>query len=191
MTALQAGRATAPQQKMMTAFICANCARAGIAPAAVHPAPTRPAFDWPLPADEIVVPCTGRLQPEHLLKVFEAGSCFVCVIACQDGNCHYGEGCRRADKRMNYVRGVLDQIGLGGERLALFHLPGSAREDMALGANLPATAHVGAGQLAQQIQAIREEVTAKVRALAPNPLYKPQESVEEISAVEETDDNED
>ena len=29
---------------------------------------------------------------------------------------------------MDYVRGILDEVGLGGERLMLFHLPGTAAE---------------------------------------------------------------
>lgn len=178
-------------QKGVTAFICVNCARPGVAPFSIKPRPEQLAFDWPLPVDEIVVPCTGRLQPEHLLKAFEAGSSLVCVIACQDDNCHYVEGCRRAGKRLDYVRGLLDQIGLGGDRLALFHLPGSAQADLAAGDDQPSASSVSAAQLAQQIQAIRDAVAAKVQVLSPNPLYKPQEIVDEVSAVEEADDNED
>ena len=191
MASLQSGSVTSSQQKTVTAFICANCARAGVAPFSVHPRPGRTDFGWPLPVDEIVVPCTGRLQPEHLLKAFESGASLVCVIACQDDNCHYVEGCRRAGKRLDYVRGLLDQIGLGGDRLAMFQLPGSAREDMAAGLDLPPTAQASPAHVAQQIQTIREAVMAKVQTLAPNPFYKPQEIVDEVFAVEMTDDNED
>lgn len=180
-----------PKHKTVTAFICANCARAGAAPFSVRPRPGRIDFDWSLPVEEIVVPCTGRLQPEHLLKVFEAGASLVCVIACQADNCHYAEGCRRAAKRMDYVRGLLDQIGLGGDRLALFQLPGSAREDQAAGADQPQPVPVSPAELAQQIKAIREAVADKMQVLQPNPFYKPQETADEVSAVEETDDNED
>jgi len=191
MASLQAVKVASSKHSAVTAFICANCARAGVAPFSVRPRPGRIDFDWPLPVEEIVVPCTGRLQPEHLLKVFEAGASLVCVIACQDDNCHYVEGCRRAGKRLDYVRGLLDQIGLGGDRLALFQLPGSAREDLAAGADQPQPVQVSPAEMAQQIQTIREAVAAKMQVLAPNPFYKPQEIADEVSAVEETDDNED
>ena len=191
MVSNQASSVKSAPHKGVTAFICVNCARAGVAPFSTKPRPDLPAFDWPMPVDEIVVPCTGRLQPEVLLKAFESGASLVCVIACQDDNCHYVEGCRRAGRRLDYVRGLLDQIGLGGDRLALFHLPGSAQSDLAAGDDQPSASPVSAEQLAQQIQAIRDAVAAKASSLSPNPLYKPQETVEEVSAVEEADDNED
>lgn len=187
----QVGVVKSAPQKGVTAFVCVNCARPGVAPFSTRPRPDQPAFNWPIPVDEILVPCAGRVQPELILKAFESGSSLVCMIACQDDNCHSVEGCLRARRRLDYVRGLLDQIGLGGDRLAMFQLPGSAREDMAAGDNNPLASHVSDGALLQQIQTIRDEVTARVRALCPNPLYKVQEIAEEISAVEETDDNED
>ena len=191
MVTIQGGGVKAAPQKGVTAFICVNCARPGLAPFSVRPRPDQPAFNWTIPVNEIFVPCAGRLQPELVLKAFESGSSFVCMIACQDDNCHAVEGCLRARRRLDYVRGLLEQIGLGGDRLAMFQLPGSAREDMAAGDNNLQAPHISDGALLQQLQTIRDEVTAKVQALCPNPLYKVQEIAEEISAVEETDDNED
>ena len=118
----------------VTLFICANSARPGIAPTSGRlQRPTPLPVEWPFPAHEVVVPCTGKLQPEHLLKAFEAGADLVCIIACAEENCHYLEGSRRAKRRVEYVRSLLDELGIGGERLMIFHLPGSAREDMAAG----------------------------------------------------------
>ena len=191
MVTIQGGGVKPAPKKGVTAFICVNCARPGIAPFSVRPRPDQPAFNWTIPVNEILVPCAGRLQPELVLKAFESGSSFVCMIACQDDNCHAVEGCLRARRRLDYVRGLLDQIGLGGDRLAMFQLPGSAREDMAAGENNPLQSDVSDAALHQQIRVICDAVTAKVSALSPNPLYKHQEIAEEISAVEETDDNED
>ena len=191
MVSNQAGGARAATRKDVTAFICVNCARSAAAPSSVRTQPIQPAFNWPMPVDEILVPCAGRLQPEHVLKALESGSRLVCVIACQDDNCHCVEGCLRARRRLYYVRGLLGEIGLGGDRLAMFQMPGSAREDMAAGDDRPQAPHGSDGALLQQIQAIRDEVTARIQALSLNPLYKAQEVAEEISAVEETDDNED
>ena len=67
----------------------------------------------------IRVPCSGKLQPEHLLKAFEAGADLVVVLTCSDGDCRYLEGRRRIERRIDYVRGLLDEIGLGAERLLL------------------------------------------------------------------------
>jgi F420-non-reducing hydrogenase iron-sulfur subunit len=67
----------------------------------------------------IRVPCSGKLQPEHLLKAFETGADLVVVLTCGDGDCRYLEGRRRIERRLDYVRGILDEIGLGGARLLL------------------------------------------------------------------------
>jgi coenzyme F420-reducing hydrogenase delta subunit len=43
----------------------------------------------------------------------------VVVLTCRDRDCHYLEGRRRIERRVDYVRGLLDEIGLGGRRLVL------------------------------------------------------------------------
>jgi hypothetical protein len=114
-----------------------------------------------------VVPCTGRLQPEHILKAFESGADLVCAIACQEDNCHYLEGSKRCVRRVDYLRSILREIGLKGERLLLFHLPGTAAEDMALAAGRPALPRE---DLDARLAAIRERVTQALEVLPPNPL---------------------
>ena len=126
---------TIPEQRAITVFVCANCARPGKAPSSSgRVRPVVPDFNWPSPFKQVVVPCTGRLQPEHVLKAFESGASVVSVVACQDDNCHYVEGSRRCTRRIDYIRSLLNEIGLGEERLLLFHLPGSASEDLAMSA---------------------------------------------------------
>jgi F420-non-reducing hydrogenase iron-sulfur subunit len=67
----------------------------------------------------IRVPCSGKLQPEHLLKAFENGADLVVVLTCSDSDCRYLEGRQRIERRVDYVRGLLDDIGLGSQRLLL------------------------------------------------------------------------
>lgn len=155
----------------VTAFICANCARSGQAPdSGGRSRPSVPSFDWPFPVREVLVPCTGRLQPEHVLKAFESGADVVCTVACQEDNCHYLEGSGRCARRVDYLRDILDEIGLGGERLMLFHLPGTAAEDMALGAGRPVPAcAVEAGDA--EFAAIRNGLLEALDGLTPNPLH--------------------
>jgi coenzyme F420-reducing hydrogenase delta subunit len=151
----------------VTVFVCANCARPPQAPtSAGRPKPSVPAFDWPFPAREIVVPCTGRLQPEHVLKAFEAGASLVAVAACAEDNCHYLEGSKRCARRVDYLRSMLDAIGLGGERLLLFHLPGTAAEDMALAAG-----RAVAAAPAPSVAEVRERVREALAGLPPNPMH--------------------
>jgi F420-non-reducing hydrogenase iron-sulfur subunit len=163
----------------ITAFICANCSRCARAPSSTNrPAPSPPEFGWPVPVRELLVPCTGRLQPEHVLKAFEVGADVVCVIGCEEDNCHTLEGSRRCARRVDYVRGLLDQIGIGRDRLWLFRLPGSAREDMALGmkgeADLSVPQRQESSQVSQlepELQALRRELADRIATLEPSPLH--------------------
>jgi len=168
----QGGGSWATVPGPVTVFVCANCARAGLAPtSAGRPRPTGPEFGWPWPVREILVACTGRLQPEHVLKAFESGSDAVAMVACEEDNCHYVEGSKRCARRADYLRSILNAIGLSGERLMLFHLPGTAEEDMALAAGRSAAA-CDPEALAAQATAIRDRVIEALRALPPNPLNK-------------------
>jgi coenzyme F420-reducing hydrogenase delta subunit len=126
---------------------------------------------WPFRVHEVPVPCTGKLQPEHLLKAFEAGTDAVCVLACDAGNCHYLEGSRRVQRRVEYVRGILDEVGLGGERLLLYHLPGSAKEDAALGCGAKSGAR-NEEEAAGRLKGVAAEIAGKLKALGRSPLHQ-------------------
>jgi len=159
-----------PEHPALTVFVCAQCARPGQVPTSSgRSKPVVPDFDWPAPAQQIIVPCTGRLQPEHVLKAFEAGSSIVSAVACREDNCHHVEGSRRCARRVDFIRSLLDEIGLGGERLLLFHLPGSASQDLALAAQTPLPEAEGES-LEAQIAAIRTEVMEALRTFPSNPL---------------------
>jgi F420-non-reducing hydrogenase iron-sulfur subunit len=156
----------------MTVFVCANCARPGKEPTSSNRARSIvPEFDWPGKTQQIIVPCTGRLQPEHVLRAFEAGSSVVSVIACQDDNCHHIEGSRRCALRVEYLRSILKDIGLGEERLLLSYLPGSASQDLAVTAN-SAASECNPESVKAQVAAIREYVINALRDLPPNPLQQ-------------------
>jgi hypothetical protein len=124
-----------------------------------------------MPVREVVVPCTGRLQPEHVLKAFDSGSSVVCAVACQEDNCHYLEGSQRCARRVDYIRSILDEIGLGAERLMLFHLPGTAAEDMALAAGRHSPARPSE-DLDARLAAIRDQVMQTLQSLPRNPLHE-------------------
>jgi F420-non-reducing hydrogenase iron-sulfur subunit len=157
----------------VTVFICANCARGGKTPELANRSrPELPDFGWPLPVEEVLVPCTGRVQPEHLLKAFESGARLVCAVACREDNCHHLEGSMRCSRRVDFVRGILDEVGLGSGRLLLFSLPGTAAEDTALaaGATLPAGSRE---DVRAEVAAIRQAVVSALETLTPTPLDIP------------------
>jgi F420-non-reducing hydrogenase iron-sulfur subunit len=179
-----------------TIFVCANCARAGKElTSAGRVRPVVPDFNLPGRVQLIVVPCVGRLQPEHILKAFETGSSVVSIVACREDNCHHAEGSRRCALRVELVQSILKEIGLGEERLLLFHLPGSASEDLAAAAGKSGEASQ-ADSLNAQIAAIRGCIieTLRIHPSSPLQLSSREESesfCEEemaLSNVEESDE---
>ena len=183
---------SAGRAKTVTGFLCANCSRPGKAPdSGGLPRPTLPRFDWPLPVREVLVPCTGRLQPEHVLKAVESGTDLVFVVSCDEGNCQYLEGSERWARRADYLQALLDEIGLGGDRLLHFHLSGTAAQDCALGAGRQAPVCEPADM---RIAAIRDEVLQAVERVTLNPLSAEpldEATVEPYQQDISDDDNED
>ncbi len=67
-------------------------------------------------------PCTGKIEMEHILGAFEKGIDGILVAGCLEGGCHFLEGNLRARKRTDRIREMLDEIGVGGERLKMVNL---------------------------------------------------------------------
>lgn len=84
-----------------------------------------------------------------ILKAFEKGADGVMVVGCLEGDCHYLAGNLRARARVGRVAAVLDKIGLGGERVAMYNL--SAGEG-------------------NKFARFATEMVEKIRSLGPSPV---------------------
>ena len=178
---------------VMTLFICSNCARAAEPPEQRNrKRPIPPQFNLPFTVYEVIVPCAGRLQPEHVLKALEAGSDFACVVACEETNCHHIEGSLRCRRRLEYVGRILDEVGVGSSRLILTHLPGSANEDLRFGQDEPSKPTENPeAQLAGKIGDLRSELIARVTSLPRNPMHQsvlPEMDSPELDNEDESED---
>lgn len=185
------GKASGSTVPYVTIFLCANCARGSQTPESANRSrPNVPSFEWPFPVQEVLLPCTGRLQPEHVLKAFESGARLVCAVACRQDNCHHLEGSKRCARRVDYVRGILDEVGLGAERLMLLHLPGTAAEDMARTAGRPQPVF-SPETAAAEVAAIRAAVLQALETLTPTPLDIPatEAAQDPYQQVDTSDDN--
>lgn len=76
------------------------------------------------PADVILIrlPCAGRVESVHLLRAFREGADAVFVACCLQGNCHHVYGNLEAQKRVEQAKAILESVGLGAERLEIFHV---------------------------------------------------------------------
>ncbi len=97
----------------------------------------------------IRLPCSGKSDVLYLLRAFEDGADGVYVAGCEEGSCHFIEGNFRAKKRVQYAKQILDEIGIGGERLEMYNMSTSAGPRFAEVAN---------------------EMTEKIRKLGPSPI---------------------
>jgi len=71
----------------------------------------------------IKMPCSSMTKDVYLLRAFEAGADAVLVFVCPEDSCRYAEGSIRARKRVQWVQGLLDEIGMDGKRqLSIFNI---------------------------------------------------------------------
>ena len=66
-----------------------------------------------------VLPCSSKIEPSYPLKILADGADGVVVVACPEGRCRFMVGNVRAEKRIGFVRNLLDNAGLGAERVTL------------------------------------------------------------------------
>lgn len=125
------------------AFCCNFCAYAAADLAGAR------RMQYPANVRIVHVPCTGKVEVEHFLAALERGIDGVLVAGCLEGGCHFVEGNLRAKRRVKAAMQMLDEIGLGRERLRMVNLSASEAPTFVARIN---------------------EMVETVRSLGPNPL---------------------
>ena len=103
-------------EPLILAFCCHYCAYA----AADLAGSMR--LEYPDNVRVLRLPCTGKVEIDHLLGAFERGVDGVIVAGCLEGGCHFVEGNLRARKRVERAKQILEEIGLEPGRLEMFNL---------------------------------------------------------------------
>jgi len=67
----------------------------------------------------IRVMCSGRVEPDLVLKAFREGADGVLIAGCHPGECHYIEGNLKALRRYVLLKRLIRQLGIEPERLQL------------------------------------------------------------------------
>lgn len=138
----------------ITAFICIYCADMSADTAGAL------RIQYPANVKLVKMPCTGKTDIQYILNAFENGADGVYVVGCPIGNCHHVRGNERASIRVQKVKMLLDEIGIGGERVEIYFVSGGMGETFAR---------------------VADEMTEHIRALGPSPL-------KEASLLTETQD---
>jgi F420-non-reducing hydrogenase iron-sulfur subunit len=127
----------------ITVFACIYCAYMAIDTAGAL------RIKYPASIKLVKLPCTGKTDVRYLMEAFEQGADGVCVVGCPIGNCHHVHGNKRGQARVKYTKQLLDEVGLGGERLEMYFVSGGMGETFA---------------------AAMREMTERIRTLGPSPL---------------------
>jgi len=67
----------------------------------------------------IRVMCSGRVDPQFVLKAFKEGADGVLISGCHPGDCHYQEGNYKALRRHRLLVKMLGQLGIEKKRFRL------------------------------------------------------------------------
>ena len=119
---------------------------------------------YPANVKFVRMPCTGKTDIRYLLEAFEQGADGVYVVACPIGNCHHVRGNERGLARLKRAQKILDDIGLGGERLDMVFMSGSQ---------------------AQTFATAVQNMTDRILELGPNPLKDESlQRIDDFSQVE-------
>lgn len=97
---------TAAFEPRIVGFLCNWCSYAGADKAGVAQ------LSYPPNVSVVKVMCTGRIDPEFVLKAFSKGADGVLILGCHPGDCHYKEQNYRAVQRHRLVLQILRQFGI-------------------------------------------------------------------------------
>jgi len=76
-------------------------------------------MEYPPNIRMIRVMCSGRIDPEFILRAFRDGADGVFIGGCHPGDCHYVSGNYKARKRVDALQDLLIGLGIEPERLRL------------------------------------------------------------------------
>ena len=94
-------------------FLCHWCSYEGADSAG------RAGKSYPPNLKVIRVMCTGRIDPQFVIRAYKEGTDGIIILGCHPGECHYKEGNYHAYRRYFLLKKMLQQLGLDQARLRL------------------------------------------------------------------------
>ncbi len=107
-------------------FLCNWCSYAGADKAGAA------GVGYPANVRTIRVTCTGRIDPQFVLKAFAGGADGVLILGCHPGDCHYKEQNYRAVQRHRVLLRVLAQFGISERRCRFGFISAAEGEEYAV-----------------------------------------------------------
>jgi len=94
-------------------FLCRWCSYAGADLAGTN------RMKYPSNISSIRVNCSGRVDPNLVMKALALGADGVLIAGCHPGDCHYTNGNIKTLRRFKLLQRMLDQFGIERERVRL------------------------------------------------------------------------
>ena len=101
------------------AFTCKWCTYAGADLAGLN------RMKYPADIRLLRIPCSGRVNPQHVLEALQHGADGVLVCGCHPGDCHYATGNYYAKRRLMIFKRELEYIGLEPKRFQVRWISGA------------------------------------------------------------------
>ncbi len=98
------------------------------------------------------IPCSSKIEPLNIIKLFESGADGVLLVACPHQQCQCLFGNAGAAQRVRYTQRLLDEVGIGGARLTI-----ASQSDLS----------------SDDIKALARELAASVSKLGPSLIKNP------------------
>jgi coenzyme F420-reducing hydrogenase delta subunit len=78
----------------------------------------------------VALPCSGKLEVFQLTRALENGVDAVALFGCPEEACRYMTGSSRAKGRVGHAGRILEEIGLGKERVRRFVVGNGPEQDL-------------------------------------------------------------
>ncbi len=99
------------KEPKILAFLCNWCSYAGADLAGTS------RIQYPPNVRVIRVPCSGRINPQFVVKALHDGIDGVWISGCHVGDCHYNTGNLFARRRFYVIKSLLEYVGVAPGRI--------------------------------------------------------------------------
>ncbi len=136
-------------QPKILVFACQYCTYAGADLAGLS------RLQYPPTTRVLRVPCSGRTNPQFVIRAFQKGIDGVLVAGCHPGDCHFSTGNYFARRRYLLMKRMMDFIGIDSRRFHVRWISGSE---------------------GPKFQQVVTEITAEIKALGPNRKWRDEDA---------------
>lgn len=126
-------------------FACQYCTYAGADLAGLS------RLQYPPTTRVLRVPCSGRVNPQFVIRAFQKGVDGVLVAGCHPGDCHFSTGNYFARRRFLLMKRLMDFVGIDSRRFHVRWISGSE---------------------GPKFQQVVTEITEEIRQMGPNQKWR-------------------